>query len=314
VSAAVAEASVPVRESGRRLPRPLTALGALPLGAWMLLFFLLPFVLIVWYSFGEKPDLYTTHSNATLSFARYGEALSPTFLTIFLRTLRIAVIGTVLSLVIAFPMAYWMAAVVRPGRRGLILGLVLVPYWTNFLVRTLGWQVILGGDGVLSHLLQRMGITDAPLQIINTPAAVQIGVVYNYLPLMILPIYVALERIDGSLLEASRDLGAGAFATFRSVTVPLALPGVVGGLLLVFVPLMGDYITPSVLGGASGSMVAQMVASQFTNAQNWALGSAMAILLMLSIFGVTACAAGVLSALGWLVRRPARLRLGGGAA
>ena len=232
-----------------------------------------------------------------LSFARYAEAASPTFLAIFLRTLEISVVGTALSLVIAFPIAYWMAVVLPARWRGVVLALVLVPYWTNFLVRTLGWAVLLDGGGPLSSALQAIGVLHAPLDALNTVGAVQLGVVYNYLPLMILPIYVGLERLDPRLLEASRDLGAGAVSTFLRVTMPLAAPGVVAGLLLVFVPLMGDYITPSVLGGAKGSMVGQMVAGEFESAQNWALGSAMAILLMVAIFG-TAAIAGVVLKLG----------------
>ncbi|MBI5160097.1 MAG: ABC transporter permease [Micrococcales bacterium] len=288
-----------------RAPGTLAWLGAIPLGVWMLLFFLLPFGLIVWYSFGYKPDIYSTVSNDQLSLGRYAQALSPAFLQIFWRTLGIAVIGTVIAGLIAYPMAYWMAVVVPPRWRGLVLALVLVPYWTNFLVRTLGWSVLLSGSGPLSTALQAAG--GQPLAVLNTSGAVQLGVVYNYLPLMILPIYVALDRLDPRLLEASRDLGANAVRTFWRITLPLSAPGVTAGTLLVFVPLMGDYITPAVLGGAKGSMVGQMVAGQFTNAQNWALGSAMAILLMVAIFGVTAIAGAVVRGLSWTLSRATRL-------
>lgn len=290
-----------------------SGLGAVPIGLWLALFFVVPFGLILWYSLGRKPDIYTAHDNSVLSLARYGEALSPAFLAIFLRTLEIAAVGTVLALVIAYPIAYWMAVVVPPRLRGVVLALVLVPYWTNFLVRTLGWAVLLSGGGPVSTLLQSLGMIDSPLRALNTVGAVQLGVVYNYLPLMILPIYVGLERLDPRLLEASRDLGAGAVSTFLRVTVPLSVPGVVAGLVLVFVPLMGDYITPSVLGGARGSMVGQMVAGQFTGAQNWALGSAMAILLMIAIFGTTAIAGAVLKLASVVTVRLYRVRLAGSA-
>jgi spermidine/putrescine transport system permease protein len=145
--------------------------------------------------------------------------------------------------------------------------------------------------------------------VLYTSAAVQLGVVYNYLPLMILPLYVALERLDPKLLEASRDLGGTAWNTLWHITVPLAAPGVTAGLLLVFVPLMGDYITPTVLGGASGSMVGQMVAAQFQSAQNWALGAAMAVLLMLAIFGTSAVVGGVLKVTGRIVTAMTSLKL-----
>ncbi|MDX1891733.1 ABC transporter permease [Mycolicibacterium sp. 050158] len=281
----------------RRLRLP-GGLGALPISVWMLLFFILPFGLVVWYSFGYKPGLYVTHANDVLSLDRYGEAASPAFFAIFVRTLKIAMTGTVLCLVIAFPMAYWMAVKLAPKWRGVVLALVLIPYWTNFLVRTIGWQISLSPGGFISKILQWAHVTDGPLHVLYTSGAVQLGVVYNYLPLMILPLYVALERLDPKLLEASRDLGATAWNTLWRITVPLAAPGVTAGLLLVFVPLMGDYITPTVLGGASGSMVGQMVAAQFQSAQNWALGAAMAVLLMLAIFGTSAVVGAVLKVAG----------------
>jgi len=190
-----------------------------------------------------------------------------------------------------------------------VLGLVLIPYWTNFLVRTIGWQISLSPTGFVSKLLQWANLTDGPLHVLYTSAAVQLGVVYNYLPLMILPLYVALERLDPQLLEASRDLGGTAWDTLCRITIPLAAPGVTAGMLLVFVPLMGDYITPTVLGGASGSMVGQMVAAQFQSAQNWALGAAMAVLLMLAIFGTSAVVGGVLKVAGRIVTAVTSLKL-----
>lgn len=273
----------PVPRATRRRPRASVALLAVPLAVWLVFFFIVPFGLILWYSFGDKPSLYVTHSNDVLSVGRYLEAITPAFMTTFLRTLQISVVGAALCLLIGFPIAYWMAVKLSPRSRGIVLALVLIPYWTNFLVRTIGWQITLSPEGFLSNFLRGAGLLDGPLQLLYTPQAVQLGVVYNYLPLMILPLFVSLERMDHRLLEASRDLGGNWWSSFCRVTVPLALPGIGSGLLLVFVPLMGDYITPSVLGGASGSMIGQMVAGQFQRAQNWALGSAMAVLLMLAI-------------------------------
>ncbi|TRW80344.1 ABC transporter permease [Mycolicibacterium sp. 018/SC-01/001] len=284
-------------------------LGALPISIWILLFFILPFGLVVWYSFGYKPGIYVTHANDVLSLDRYGQAASPAFLAIFVRTLKIAVTGTVLCLLIAFPMAYWMAVKLTAKWRGVVLALVLIPYWTNFLVRTIGWQISLSPEGFVSKTLQWAHLTEGSLHVLYTSGAVQLGVVYNYLPLMILPLYVALERLDPKLLEASRDLGGTPWSTFWHVTVPLALPGVTAGMMLVFVPLMGDYITPTVLGGASGSMVGQMVAAQFQSAQNWALGSAMAVLLMLAIFGTSAVVGAALKIVGVVVKAATSLKL-----
>ncbi|HWI30631.1 MAG TPA: ABC transporter permease [Microbacterium sp.] len=275
---------------------------AIPAWAWLVIFFVAPVAMVVWFSFGYKPGIFGTHANDILSLDRYVEALSPTFFATFQNTLWVGVVGTLLCFLIGTPVAYWMAVKVRPERRGLLLALVLVPYWTNFLVRTIGWQIILSPEGWLSVGLQTIGVIDGPLEVLYTRAAVLIGVVYNYLPLMILPMFVAFDRVGGPLREASKDLGAGSWRTFFRVTLPLARPGVIAGVLLVFIPLMGDYITATVLGGAKGNMIGQIVASQFQTAQNWALGSAMAVLLMILILLTVAAFALLL----WLVTLPMR--------
>lgn len=277
---------------------------AVPAWAWLLVFFVAPVAIVVWFSFGYKPGIFGTHANDILSLDRYVEAISPTFFATFANTLWVGVLGTALCFVIGTPVAYWMAFKVPANRRGLLLALVLVPFWTNFLVRTIGWQIILSPEGWLSSGLQGTGIADGPLEILYTRTAVLIGVVYNYLPLMILPLFVAFDRVGPTLREASKDLGAGKLRTFLQVTLPLSRPGVVAGVLLVFIPLMGDYITATVLGGAKGNMVGQLIASQFQTAQNWALGSAMAVLLMLII----TLTIGVGALLVWVVALPFRRR------
>lgn len=289
-----------------RAPRFLLAI---PAWAWLTAFFILPVATVAYFSFGYKPGLFGTHATDVLSLDRYREALSPTFFTTFLNTLRIGVLGTLICLIIGMPMAYWMAVKVSPRWRTLLLALVIVPFWTNFLVRTIGWQVILAPEGWLSGLLQGIGLRDGPLAILYTRPAVLLGVVYNYLPLMILPLFVAFDRVGPALREASKDLGADRLRTFLRVTLPMARPGMIAGVLLVFIPLMGDYITAIVLGGARGNMVGQLVASQFQTAQNWALGSAMAVLLILIIAG-TVLVGGLLAWLiSWPVRRRSRLGL-----
>ncbi len=277
---------------------------AIPAWVWLALFFLAPVGMVIWFSFGYKPGIFGTHANDVLSLDRYVEAMSPTFFATFQNTLWVGITGTLLCLVIGMPVAYWMAVKVRPQRRGILIALVLVPFWTNFLVRTIGWQVLLAPEGWASMLLQTIGITQGPLEILYTRTAVLIGVVYNYLPLMILPLFVAFDRVGGPLREASKDLGAGRWTTFFRVTLPLAGPGVIAGVLLVFIPLMGDYITATVLGGAKGNMVGQLVASQFQAAQNWALGSAMAVLLILVITLTIAVGAAII----WLILLPIRRR------
>jgi spermidine/putrescine transport system permease protein len=291
-----------------RLPR---AALALPAWAWLIMFFVAPVGMVLWFSFGYKPGIFGTHANDVLSLDRYVEALSPTFFTTFLNTLWVGVVGTAIVLVLSLPIAYWMAVKAPSSWRGVLMAMVLVPFWTNFLVRTIGWQVILAPQGWLSTFLQSVGLADAPLDILYTRQAVLIGVVYNYLPLMILPLFVAFDRVGADLREASNDLGAGRWPTFLQVTLPLARPGIIAGTLLVYIPLMGDYITATVLGGAKGNMVGQLVASQFQTAQNWALGSAMAVMLMLVIL-LSAAVAGLLI---WLAtipfRRLRRLVVGG---
>jgi spermidine/putrescine transport system permease protein len=201
-----------------------------------------------------------------------------------------------------------MAVKSPPAWRGLLLALVLVPFWTNFLVRTIGWQVILAPEGWASQAAQAIGLP--AFDILYTRAAVLLGVVYNYLPLMILPLYVAFDRVGEALREASRDLGANRLRTFWRVTLPLARPGIIVGVLLVYIPLMGDYITATVLGGAKGNMVGQMVAAQFQTAQNWALGSAMAVTLIIVIVLSASVVGALLWLVSWPVRRANRLVLG----
>ena len=207
---------------------------------------------------------------------------------VFSQTLQISIIGTTLCFLIGFPFAYWLATRVSARWRGVLLGLVIVPFFVNFLVRTIGWLILLSPDGPVSTLLQHLGLRSEPLRLLQTRGAVQLGVVYNYLALMIFPLFVALDRLDPALREASKDLGASRWKTFRQVTLPLAAPGIVAGLLLVFIPLSGDYITATVLGGAKGNMAGALVASQFSVAQNWALGAAQAVILIVMIMGTVA--------------------------
>lgn len=286
----------------RRLVTPTTAL-TLPVVAYLVAFFIAPVGLVAWYSFGFKPGVFGFHDNSKLSFDRYREALNGPFVETFENTLRIALIATVITLIISVPFAYYLAVKASPRLKPVLLALVLVPFWCNFLVRTLGWQLILSPDSTLSHVLQQVGLLGGPLDVLDTRMAVQIGVVYNYLPLMILPIFVTFERLDPALREASRDLGANRWRTLRQVTLPLAMPGIATGTLLVFVPLMGDYITASVLGGANGNMVGVLVASWFSAGSNWALGSAEAILLIVSILLTVVVASLLVMLTRWILRR-----------
>ena len=212
---------------------------------------------------------------------RYGDALSATFFRVMKQTLRISITGTILCLLIGFPVAYFIAVKVPPRWRGAARPRHH-PFWTNYLIRTIAWRIVLSPTGFFSNWFQDIGLRD-PTSKFDTRFAVQLAVVYNYLPLMIFPLFVALDRLDPALREASKDLGANRIRTFFQVTLPLAAPGIVAGLLLVFIPLSGDYITAAVLGGAQGNMAGALVATQFLQAQNKALGSAVAMVLIISI-------------------------------
>jgi spermidine/putrescine transport system permease protein len=287
----------------RRVPR--FAL-AVPSWAWYLLFFIIPLTVIGIYSLGYKPAIGTSAEAIgldELSLERYRETFSDTFVDTFRATLRVAVVGTALCFLVGFPLAYFLATRVSPKWRGVLLGLVIVPFWTSFLLRTFAWRIILAPNGVVSSTLQDWGLLGAPLGLLDTRSGVQLGVLYNYLPLMVFPLFVALDRLDPALREASKDLGAGRVRTFVKVTLPLAGPGIVAGLLLVFIPLSGEYVTPALLGGARGLMVGNLVATQFEEAQNWALGSAMAIVLILLVLATIAIVAVVGLGIRWIARR-----------
>jgi spermidine/putrescine transport system permease protein len=302
----MASVAAPVTAPRRRRVRlPRFALAA-PSWAWYLLFFVVPLAFIVVYSFGYKPALGTSSSSIgldRLSTSNYSRTFSDTFVSTFWASVRVSIIGTLLCLLIGFPLAYFLATRVTARWRGLMLGLVIVPFWTSFLLRTFAWRIILSANGFFSNFLQSTGLLHNPLQILDTREAVQIGVVYNYLPLMIFPVFVALDRLDPALREASKDLGAGRVRTFLSVTLPLAAPGLAAGLLLVFIPLMGEYVTPSLLGGAKGLMAGNLVVSQFLEAQNWALGSAMAVVLIGLTLAIIAVFAIVAAVMAYVLRR-----------
>jgi spermidine/putrescine transport system permease protein len=299
VSQRVSEA----RRGARTIRAPRFAL-ALPAWIWFVSFFSLPVLWIVYYSFGYKPNIFHPIATDKLSLDRYREGLSGAVVHVFSQTLQISITGTILCLLIGFPFAYWLATRVTARWRGVLLGLVIVPFFVNFLIRTIGWLILLAPSGPVSTLLQKWGLRSEPLHLLQTRGAVQLGVVYNYLALMIFPLFVTLDRLDPAMREASKDLGASRWKTFRQVTIPLAAPGIVAGLLLVFIPLSGDYITALVLGGAKGNMAGAMVATEFNTGLNWALGSAQAVILIVMILATVA----VFAVLGIAIRSIARAR------
>jgi putrescine transport system permease protein len=259
---------------------------------WLLLFFLIPFFIVFKLSLSDVataiPPYTPTFSWTSipdfisqLDFENYwfifGDSL---YINAYLSSLKIAAIATFLTLLVAYPMAYGMARAPKAWQPTLMM-LVILPFWTSFLIRIYAWIGILKPEGLLTMFLQNLGLITEPLQIMNTTTAVYIGIVYSYLPFMILPLYASLEKINPSLLEAAQDLGSKPWRSFWQVTVPLSLPGVFAGCLLVFIPAVGEFVIPDLLGGSETLMIGKTLWTEFFNNRDWPLASAVAVLLLL---------------------------------
>ena len=248
-----------------------------PAWTYYVVLLLAPLLFILPFAFADRQGFFD------ITFGVYPENLQrlwdPIYLKIYRDTVLAALLGTVTCLAIGFPFAYWLGTRVR-RHRNLLLLLVVVPFWTSILIRTYAWELILRPEGPLYGVLSWLGLADEPLKILGTPTAVGIGLVYNYLPLMIFPLYVSIERMDRSTVEAAKDLGATRLATFRRITVPTVLPGIATGCLLVFVPMTGEYVVPTFLGGGKGAWFGPIVADQFLEALNYPFGAAMSLVLM----------------------------------
>ena len=273
------------RAVGRKRSTPYLLL--LPAALWLTLFFAVPLAFLVSQSLQEGS--LTTGYAVTWNFGIYAEAISQ-YAEQLLRSLGYAAAATVLALVIAYPLAYTIAF--RAGRwRNLLLILVIAPFLTSFLIRTLAWQNILATDGPVTGALQALGITDLFRAIglidgdklLGTPLAVITGLTYNFLPFMVLPLYASLERVDPRLHEAAGDLYSTPWTAFRKVTLPLSMPGVVAGTLLTFIPAAGDYINSQLLGSPSTTMIGQVVAGQFLRVLDYPTAAALSVVLMLTI-------------------------------
>lgn len=260
-----------------RANRRTLATLALPATLWLVIFFALPLLLVLIISLMQRGRYGGVV--AAFSLDNYGRLLNPTFLTIFVNSLEMAVVTTVLCLLLGYPLAYFIARA-RSGLRNALLLLVIIPFWTNFLVRTYAWMIILRQEGLLNIALQGLGLTREPVDLLFTPTAVIIGLVYGYLPFMVLPLYAIIEKFDFALVEAAQDLGASESKAFRHVMLPQTMPGIVAGCILVFIPSLGAYITPDILGGAKVMMVGNLITQQFLRARHWPFGSALSILLM----------------------------------
>lgn len=249
---------------------------ALPAAVYLVLFFAIPLILVFVYSFATRSSTGQTVL-AEWNLESYERLFSPDVLAIFVRSLVRAALTTAICLLFSYPFAYFIATR-TPRVRNLMLILVMIPFWSNFLVRTYAWRVLLGSDGPISQLSQSFG--GEPIRLLFTNSAVLIGLVYGFMPFMVLPLYAALERMDWRLVEAARDLYADGWTAFRKVTLPLSMPGVIAGSILVFIPSLGTYVTPALLGGAKTVGIGDYIVSQFLAARNWPFGSALSFGVM----------------------------------
>ena len=253
---------------------------------YALLLLAVPLATILLFSFWTQDYL---DIDTRFTLANYVEAIGdPLYMQLLRRSLLIAGAVTLVTVVLAFPIAYFVSFHVAPGRKSLWLFLITIPFWTSYLIRVFLWKVILGYNGVLNSGLTGLGLIDEPLSVILYNAnAVVITLAHAFAPFAILPIFVALEKIDRSLLEASMDLGETRATTFLRVTLPLAMPGVVAAVLIVFIPTIGDYVTPRLVGGPDGLMIANMIQTQFLKLNNAPMGATLAVLAMLSVTAVS---------------------------
>jgi putrescine transport system permease protein len=262
---------------------------------WLFLFFLAPFALVAKISLSRpaiaQPPYEPAFSFAdgwagvfdklqSLSFEAYQLVIDDDlYISAYLSSLRIAAIATLLTLLIAFPLAHAMTRAPKHWRPVLVL-LAIAPFWTSFLIRIYAWIMILKDEGLLNHALMALHVIDTPLSIFATETAVLIGIVYSYLPFMVLPLYTTLEKQDASLLEAAADLGATPLSAFWRITVPLARPGIIAGVLLVFIPAVGEFIIPDLLGGSDTLMIGRSLWNEFFENRDWPAASAVAIFLL----------------------------------
>jgi putrescine transport system permease protein len=260
--------------------------------AWFAAFLLVPFLLVLKISVAEAVQAqppYTplfavdTEGARTLviSLANYRFILEDSlYLLAYLESLKVAIISTVLCLLVGYPIAYAIAR--AEGRLQLVLlVLVILPFWTSFLLRVYAWKILLQGGGILNAVLLQLGLVDTPVTLLYTPTAVYIGIVYSYLPFMVLPLYAALARLDHSLVEAALDLGCRPWQAFARVTLPLSLPGIVAGSLLVFIPAVGEFVIPELLGGPDSVMIGRVLWNEFFANRDWPLASAVAVAMLL---------------------------------
>jgi putrescine transport system permease protein len=253
---------------------------------WLALFFVVPFLIVLKISLATSvvanPPYTPLFEQGRLQAGldSYSFLLSDDLYALaYLNSLKTAAIACLCCLLIGYPMAYGIARA-RPERRGALLMLVILPFWTSFLIRVYAWVTLLQTTGPVNRVLLALGLIDQPLGLLNTQFAVYVGIVYTYLPFMILPLYAVLEKLDPALLEAAADLGSRPFRSFLAVTLPLSLPGVIAGTMLVFIPAVGEYVIPELLGGSDTLMIGTVLWNEFFNNRDWPLASSVAVAML----------------------------------
>ncbi len=258
---------------------------------WLIVFFLAPFLVVLKISFAEAIIAQPPYSQL-LTFAEdgvvqlklfisnYGYLLDDSlYISAYWSSIKIAFVSTLITLLVAYPMAYYIAR--SPShRRNILLMLIVLPFWTSFLLRVYAWIGILKTNGIINNVLMWLGIIDEPFVMLQTNFAVYVGIVYTYLPFMVLPLFTNLVKLDESLLEASSDLGAGSLTTFLKITLPLSIPGIIAGSMLVFIPVVGEFVIPALLGGPSTLMIGQVLWNEFFSNRDWPVASAVAIVML----------------------------------
>ena len=250
---------------------------AVPTVLWLVVFFVLPLAVVLVFSFMSRGR----GGVAILPFTmEHYERTFGVFFIILRRSIGLAALTTIICLIVGYPLAFYISTRRRRIVRQIALFLVILPFWTNFLIRTYAWRILLGEEGTINGVLLSLGLIGEPLSLLNTQLAVVIGLIYGFLPFMVLPIYASVERFNFRYVDAAHDLGANDVRTFLRVVLPLTLPGVLAGCALVFIPSVGAFVTPDLLGGTKGLMIGNLINKQFGGSGNMPLGSALSIVMM----------------------------------
>ena len=272
--------------TGTRRPGPLGWLLMAPMLLWLIAFVVAPTLILLVYSFCQRDDLgqvvyaFTWDNYRRIFIDADTGTFGTTYLTVFIRSVVYAGLTTVICLVVGYPVA-WFIGRAPESRRNLLLTLVMIPFWTSFLIRTYAWITILSTNGLLNGFLQYTHLIEEPFEMLYTPGAVVLGLVYSYLPFLILPVYGSVEKLDNALVEAAFDLGAGPVRAFQKVIIPLTQPGIIAGILLVFIPAIGMFAISQLMGGGTDPTIGEVIQNQFMQARDWPFGAALGMTLVI---------------------------------